>query len=138
MIILNHGINACTRQNLLTTVLLIVALASVPLLLLMATTHVHHFIACKETSNVVNVAQLYFREVYRLHGLPQSIVSDRDVRFLSHFWHCLWRLANTTLNFSGAYHPQTDGQTEVVNLSLGNLLRSLVSDHLKSWDQRLY
>ena len=73
-------------------------------------------------------------EVRSFHGLPQSIVSDRDVCFLSHFWRCLWRLANTTLNFSSAYHPQTDGQIEVVNHSLGNLLRSLVSDHLKSWD----
>ena len=60
------------------------------------------------------------------------------MRFLSHFRHCLWRLANTTLNFSNAYHPQTDGQTEVANRSLGNLLRSLVNDHLKSWDQHLY
>ena len=60
------------------------------------------------------------------------------MHFLSHFWRCLWHLANATLNFSCAYHPQTDGQTEVVNHSLGNLLRSLVSDHLKSWDQRLY
>ena len=60
------------------------------------------------------------------------------MHFLSHFWRCLWHLANATLNFSCAYHPQTDGQTEVVNRSLGNLLRSLVSDHLKSWDQRLY
>ena len=60
------------------------------------------------------------------------------MRFLSHFWHYLWRLANTTLNFSNAYHPQTNGQTEVVNCSLGNLFRSLVSDHLKSWDQHLY
>ena len=58
--------------------------------------------------------------------------------FLSHFWRYLWRLANTTLNFSSVYHPQTDGQIEVVNRSLGNLLRSLVSDHLKSWDQCLY
>ena len=96
-----------------------------------------HFIACKKTSDAVNVAQLYFRDVYYLHGLPQSIVSDLDVRFLSHFWRYFWRLANTTLNFSSAYHPQTDGQTEVVNRSLGNLLQSLVSDHLKSWDQRL-
>ena len=97
-----------------------------------------HFITCKKTSNAVNVAQLYLRGVYRLHGLPQSIVPNHDVHFLSHFWRCLWHLANTTLNFSSAYHPQTNGQTEVVNRSLGNLLRSLVSDHLKSWDQCLY
>ena len=52
--------------------------------------------------------------------------------------HVSMDFVNTTLNFSSAYHPQTDGQTKVVNHSLGNLLRSLVSDHLKSWDQRLY
>lgn len=64
-----------------------------------------HFIPCKTTSDVVAVAQLYFRDVYRLHGLPASIVSDRDTRFVSHFWRSLWRMVNTQLNFSSAYHP---------------------------------
>jgi transposase InsO family protein len=93
-----------------------------------------HFTACKKTFDAVNVAQLYFREVYQLHGLPFSIVSDRDTRFLSHFWRCLCRMANTKLDFSSVYHPQTNGQTEVVNHLLGALLRSLVGEHLKSWD----
>jgi len=93
-----------------------------------------HFIACKKTADAVHVAQLFFKEMYRLHGLPESIVSDRDTRFLSHFWMSLWKLIGTTLKFSSAYHPQTDGQTEVVNRSLENLLRCLVSDNLKSWD----
>ena len=72
-----------------------------------------------------------------MHGLPSSIMSDRDTRFLSHFWRCLWKLANTKLDFSSAYHPQIDGQTEVVNHSLKNLLHNLVGDHVKGWDQQL-
>jgi hypothetical protein len=51
-----------------------------------------HFIAYKKIADAVNVAQLYFREVYQLHGLPLSIVFDRNTQFLSHFWWCLWQL----------------------------------------------
>ncbi|KAH9751433.1 hypothetical protein KPL71_014293 [Citrus sinensis] len=96
------------------------------------------FITCKKTIDALTVARLFFKEVYRLHGLPSSIVYDRNTRFFSHFWKTLWKLTNTRLNFGSVYHPQTDGQTEVVNRSLENHLRSLVGDNLKTWDQKLY
>jgi imidazoleglycerol phosphate dehydratase HisB len=73
----------------------------------------------------------------RLHGFPRNIVSDRDTKFVGHFWRTLWKNIGTNLSFSSSYHPQTDGKTEVVNRSLGNLLRSLVNEHKSQWDQVL-
>ena len=66
-----------------------------------------------------------------------AIVSDRDVRFMSYFWKTLWNELNTRLKYSTAYHPQTDGQTEVVNRTIGNLLRCLNQDYQSSWDELL-
>ena len=96
-----------------------------------------HFIPCHKTSDATHIANLFFKEIVRLHGLPRSIVSDRDTKFIGHFWRMLWKKLVTNFSFSLAYHPQTDGQTEVVNWSLGDLLRSLVTEHHSSWDQIL-
>ena len=93
-----------------------------------------HFLPCNQSYDASKVAKLFLDEIVRIHGLPKTIVSDRDVRFTSYFWKTLWHMLGTKLKFSTAYHPQTDGQTEVVNRSLGSLLRCLVGENIKNWD----
>jgi hypothetical protein len=96
-----------------------------------------HFIPCHKTSDATHVANMFFKEVVRLHVLPRSIVSDRDTKFVGQFWRTLWKKLGIDLSFSLDYHPQTNGQTQVVNKSLGNLLRSLVTEHHNQCDQIL-
>ncbi|XP_038691133.1 uncharacterized protein LOC119989586 [Tripterygium wilfordii] len=93
-----------------------------------------HFVACSRTHDASRIASLFLRDVVRLHGLPLSLVSDRDSKFVSYFWKTLWIKLGTKLKYSSAFHPQIDGQTEVVNRSLGNLLRCLVNEQGSSWD----
>ncbi|KAJ9523014.1 hypothetical protein QJQ45_023818 [Haematococcus lacustris] len=83
------------------------------------------------------LARLFFDNVFRLHGLPKVIVSDRDPRFTSAFWQELFRLTGTHLNMSTANHPQTDGQTERANRTLEDMLRNFVSPHHDDWDEHL-
>ena len=90
-----------------------------------------HFITCENTNDATNIANLFFSEIVKLHGFPLSIVSDRDTKFVGHFWRTLWKKLGNNISFISANHPQTNGQTEVVNRSLGNILRSLVYEHAK-------
>lgn len=74
-----------------------------------------HFLALSHPFSALTVAKLYINQVYRLHGLPQKLISDRDKIFTSQLWQELFRLTNVQLNISSSCHPQTDGQTEHVN-----------------------
>ncbi|KAL0536920.1 hypothetical protein IC582_025883 [Cucumis melo] len=97
-----------------------------------------HFVPGKSTYTASKWAQLYMSEIVRLHGVPVSIVSDRDARFTSKFWKGLQTAMGTRLDFSTAFHPQTDGQTERLNQVLEDMLRACALEFPRSWDSHLH
>ena len=96
-----------------------------------------HFIAIKETFSVEKLAEIFVSQIVRLHGVPRSIISDRDGRFTSRFWKSVHTAMGSKLKFSTAFHPQTDGQSERTIQTLEDMLRSCILDFKGSWDQKL-
>ncbi|MCO5570893.1 hypothetical protein L7F22_024622 [Adiantum nelumboides] len=98
-----------------------------------------HFIPVKKTIKAHQMATLFISQIFKYHGLPSSIVSDRDPRMTSNFWKGLFENLGTRLNFSSAYHPQTDGQSEIANLTILDLLKSYVTevDQRSQWEKYL-
>ena len=86
-----------------------------------------HFFAISSKFSVAWVVELFFQDMFRLHGFPKTIINDRDNRFMGGFWQELFRLVGTNLTPSTSYHPQTDGQTEIVNKWIEGYLRNYVS-----------
>lgn len=100
-------------------------------------TKVVRFLPIKKSMSAKAVALEFRIGWYRQFGLPRAIVSDRDPKFISHFWGALWQALGTELRFSTAFHPQTDGQSERANRSLEEYLRNFVCPRQDDWDEYL-
>ena len=97
-----------------------------------------HFILVKSTHKASDVAKIFMKEIFRLHGLPKAIISDQEAKFTSNFWKALFQELGTQLNVSTTYHPQTYGQTKTVNQVLEDMLRMYVMDKPSKWEDYLH
>lgn len=100
-------------------------------------TKMAHFIPLSHPYGATIVAQLFLDSVYRLHGMPKTIVTDRDKLFTRNFWKELFSSAGTKLHLSTSYHPQTDGKMERLNRCLEQYLRVMTSARPKNWSRWL-
>jgi hypothetical protein len=97
-----------------------------------------HFLALPTHFSAASIAHIFLTEIHRLHRIPKTIVCDRDRVFVNKFWRELFSLSGTTLAFSNAYHPETDGQTEVSNRIMETYLRCFACDTPMHWVQFLH
>ncbi|KAH9685457.1 hypothetical protein KPL70_013962 [Citrus sinensis] len=96
-----------------------------------------HFMSLSHPFSAKIVAERFIEGIFKLHGMPKSIVSDRDPIFISKFWQEFFKMSGTKLSMSSAYHPQSDGQTEVINRCLEQYLRSFVHQWPRKWHEYL-
>ena len=96
-----------------------------------------HFLPIREKDHTSKLAEIYMREIVTRHGVPLSIISDRDGRFVSRIWQSFQEAFGSKLNLSTAFHPQTDGQSERTIQTLEDMLRACVMDLGGSWDKHL-
>ncbi|MCO5610051.1 hypothetical protein L7F22_064286 [Adiantum nelumboides] len=94
-----------------------------------------HFIPVKKTIKADHMARIFLAQIFQHHGMPKMIISDRDPRMTSNFWRALFVNLGTRLDFSSAYHPETDGQSEIVNSTVLDLLKCYVSDKQTEWEK---
>jgi hypothetical protein len=92
----------------------------------------------KTTHTVTNIAEIFMKEISKLHGIPRTIVSVKDMKFTSNLWRVLFKGFGTNLNFSTTYHPQIDGKIERVNQIIEDMLRMYVMDKPSKWEDYLH
>jgi hypothetical protein len=100
-------------------------------------TKYNHFLSIKHPFTAAYIVQVFMDNIVKLHGIPKTIICDKDKIFTSNFWTELFKLLKTKLKFSSTYRPQMDGQTERVNQFLEILLRCSVQTSPKVWSQWL-
>eukprot|EP00253_Pinus_taeda_P003564 PITA_03564 len=97
-----------------------------------------HFIPVKSTYKTMEIADIFMKEIFRLHGIPKVVISDPDVKFTSTFWKTFFLGLGTQIQFSRAYHPQTNRQTEWVNQVLEDILDMFVMQQPHKWEDYLH
>ena len=101
-------------------------------------TKLAHSILVKSKHKTDDITNIFMKEIFKLHGFPKEVISDRDTKFTSNFWKGLFADLGTKLNFSTTYHPQTDGQTERVNQVLEYMLHMYVMGKSTKWEDYLH